>query len=100
MMMMMMMMIILIMIILNIQLYYIYTDNSENVICSLYELIYSYRDEKDESDIPPITSENSIAALNILNELKNELSSGKMITKQKKTIITSKLIIYNYSITH
>eukprot|EP00833_Pecoramyces_ruminatium_P017622 jgi/Orpsp1_1/1191654/evm.model.d7180000087585.1 len=49
-------------------------SNNENTMCSIYQLIYSYRETK-ESPFPGIESKEAIDALDKLTEIKNSLSS-------------------------
>jgi len=42
---------------------------------SIYQFIYSYRDERN-SEFPEITSKNSINALRKIKEIKEKISSG------------------------
>jgi len=47
-------------------------------MCSLYQLIYSYRDNKNSS-FPELISQNSINALNMMKDIRNTLSSSKIL---------------------
>jgi len=46
-------------------------------MCSLYQLIYSYRDTVD-SEIPEFTSQNAKDALNKILEIRDEISSSNL----------------------
>jgi len=56
-------------------------DSAENGICSLYEFLYSYRDEVN-SPFPKITSDEAIEALEKIKELKNRISSDDEFKKE------------------
>ncbi|ORX79447.1 periplasmic binding protein-like II [Anaeromyces robustus] len=51
-------------------------DDSESGFCSMYELIHSYRNSVD-SPYPKFTSQEAIDALNMIKNLKKEISSEK-----------------------
>jgi len=46
-------------------------------MCSLYQLLYSYRETK-ESPMPGFNSQTSIDALNKLLEIREKISSSKI----------------------
>jgi len=49
-------------------------------MCSYYEFIYSCR-EAPNSPYPEIKSNTTINALKLIKKIKNEISSGKILTK-------------------
>ncbi|KAL6625951.1 hypothetical protein U3516DRAFT_622772 [Neocallimastix sp. 'constans'] len=53
--------------------------NNENSVCSLYQILYSYRETKD-SPLPEFTSQAGVDALNKLLEIKNKISSYKIFS--------------------
>jgi len=53
--------------------YFILVDN-ENALCSFYQFIYSYREEK-ELDIPEFDSQTAIDAAEEIMNIKNTISS-------------------------
>eukprot|EP00833_Pecoramyces_ruminatium_P011474 jgi/Orpsp1_1/1185506/evm.model.c7180000094118.1 len=60
---------------------------NENTLCSFYQMLYSYRDTKDEP-LPEFTSQNAIDALNKLIEIKNEISSDDIFRSNEVYIIS------------
>lgn len=54
-----------------------YFTNEDNSVCSLFDLIYSFRDTK-ESSLPLLNSQTAINALNKLIEIKTGLSSDEV----------------------
>jgi len=67
----------------------IFIIGNENTMCSLYQLIYSYRDTKD-SEIPEFTSQNAIDAVNKILEIRDKISSSNY---NDKYIMTGKKIL-------
>jgi len=56
-------------------------DKQENYICSLYEFLYSYRNEVN-SPFPDITSDEAVEALEKIKEIKNRISSDDEFRKE------------------
>jgi len=50
---------------------------NENSVCSLYEFVYSFRDERS-SPFPHFDSETAYEALEKLVEVKNRVSSSNL----------------------
>ncbi|ORX80036.1 hypothetical protein BCR32DRAFT_245916 [Anaeromyces robustus] len=55
--------------------------NNENTMCSIYQFLYSYRDEKD-SGLPDFNSETASNAFDKLMQIKNEISTGKIMNNE------------------
>jgi len=54
-----------------------YFTNEDNSVCSLFDLIYSFRETK-ESSLPLLNSQTAVNALNKLMEIKTGLSSDEV----------------------
>lgn len=55
--------------------YFFNTLDNEMGLCRIYEFIYSYRDSIN-SPFPELTSQSSVNALEMINSIKRELSTG------------------------
>ncbi|ORY55562.1 periplasmic binding protein-like II [Neocallimastix californiae] len=84
--------------------------NNENTLCSLYQIIYSFRKDKD-SDIPDFTSQETYDALEELMKIRETISSDEVyrsnevfnvVEMTKGNILFSNfyssLVLPNYSI--
>ncbi|ORX87141.1 hypothetical protein BCR32DRAFT_11612 [Anaeromyces robustus] len=67
----------------------LFPDN-ENTMCSLYQLLYSYRDTVD-SPLPDFGSKTAIEAVNKIMEIKDRISSDE-IFRSAETLIVAKMI--------
>jgi len=56
--------------------------DDEDSICSLYEFLYSFRDDIND-DIPNFRSQNAKASLEKIYEIKRKISTGNIILYNK-----------------